>query len=364
MLYFVHTLPGLGPLAWSEAETRLPVAEGKPGPASPGTRMVPGRNDIVLLRYGGDPRALLRLRVSEDAFVVAARAFAIAPDERGLRQIYAAVRNSKLVGDALNAWKRAANVRRPPATFRVVSREVGAHQFMRRAIGKAVADAIVDSWPGRWRLVDEDADLEVWATLLENELLCGIRLSGPEMRQRGKLHHLPASLRPAMAAAMVLLTNPAPNDVFLDPMAGAGTLLVERAAAGPFRQILGGDSSAEAVEAMRANTHGLKGAIDCRRWDARALPLEDAGVDKVAVNLPFGKQVAASIDLPALYRGALAEIERALRPGGRLVALVGDARLLETARKAGAPLLRAGPRHRVEVLGQAAAICEYERRSG
>lgn len=362
MFYLLHTLPGLGPLAWAEAEARLPVAAGKPGPSTGGIRFVPGRNDLVLLRYDGDPRALLRLRVSEDAFALIARAFRIDASARGLRQIYAAVRNSQFVGDSINAWKRATNAHRSPELFRVIAREVGEHQFMRREIGKAVADAIGDGWPGRWRLVDEDGDVEIWATLAQQELFCGLRLSGPEMRQRGKLRHLPASLRPPLAAAMVMLTQPSPNDVFLDPMAGAGTLLSERAAAGPFREMYGGDVSAEAVAAMRTNTCSLKGKINCERWDARSLPIDDESVDKVAVNLPFGKQVAANMDLPALYRGVLAEIQRVLRPGGRLVVLVGDARLLETARYAAARQLRSGPRHRVEVLGQPAAICVLEKR--
>ncbi|MCG8348773.1 MAG: RNA methyltransferase [Chloroflexales bacterium] len=361
MLYLLHTLPGLGQLAWREAEAKLPVTIGKPGPSTIGIRLVPRRNDIVLLRYAGDPKALLRLRVSEDVFAVAARAFSVSSDERGLRQIYAAVRNSRFVGDALNAWKQATASRRLPATFRVVAREVGEHYFMRRAVGKAVADAVTDGWPGRWQKVDEEADLEVWASLLEKELFCAVRLSGLEMRQRGKQHHLPASLRPAMAAAMVFLTDPAPDDVFLDPMAGAGTLLAERAAAGPFRQIYGGDINAKAVEAMRANTRSLKGAITCERWDAGALPLEDESVDKVAVNLPFGKQIAPGNDLVALYGGVLAEIQRVLRPDGRLVALVGESQALNKARSA-APQLRPGPNHRVTILGQAAAIRIFDKR--
>lgn len=361
MLYALQTLPGLAALAWQEAETRLPVAEGKDGPAQIGTRIVPGRNDILLVRYEGDPKALLRLRCIEDVFAVAARAFAVAPDERGLRQCYAAVRNTRDIEGALKAWRRVTGNKRPPNTFRVIAREIGAHKFLRRDMGRAVGDAIADAWPGRWRRVDEEGDVEIWATLVENELLCGLRLSGPEMRQRGKLRHLPASLRPALAAAMVMLTNPLPDDVFLDPMAGAGTLLVERAAAGPFRAIYGGDVKAEAVGAMRTNTRGLKGEIRCERWDARSLPLDDASVDKVAVNLPFGKQIAGEEDLPTLYRSVMSEIQRVLRPGGRLVALVGDARALEAARAAAARGLRSGPRHRVEVLGKMAWICEFNR---
>lgn len=359
MNYLLHTLPGLGSLAWHEAETRLPIPKSGGGPSIGATLIVPGRNDIVLLRYAGNPRALLNLRVSEDVFALGARAFNVANDERGLRQIYAAVRNTRSANDALNAWRRVHGIQRSskPVNFRVISREIGAHKFWRRDIGKAVADAIADGWPGRWRRVNDNADLEIWATLLERELLCGVRLSTQEMRQRGKLRHLPASLRPALAAAMVLLTEPEDDDVFLDPMAGAGTLLTERAAAGRFAQILGGDNSAAAVEAMRVNTRRLKGDITCRQWNARSLPQPDASVDKVAVNLPFGKQVSDETNLSDLYCDVLMEIERVLRPGGRLVALAGDIKLLEAARSAVAPKLHVEQYARLEVLGQGASIC-------
>lgn len=360
MLYIIHTLPGLGELAWREAERRLPVVEDH-APTTIGTRFVPGRNDLVLVSHAGGPVPFLKLRLAEDVFVVAARGFKIASDERGVRQIYAAVRNSPHVGDALATWRKASGARKQGLSYRVVARAVGKHKFLRREIGKAVADAIGDGWPGRWTLVDEEADLEIWTTLLGDELYCALRLSDRTMRQGGKLQHIRASLRPALAAAMVMLTRPEANDVFLDPMAGAGTILVERAAAGPFAELHGGDRSAEALAAMRANLRGVGGDITLSRWDVRSLPLETGTVDKVAVNLPFGKQISEELDLPELYRGALAEIQRVLRKGGLLVALVGDPAVLDAARASNARQLRLLQRHRVQILGHPAVICEYQR---
>ncbi len=361
MLYYLQTIPGLGPLAWQEVQQRLSTSDTEGLSDSSSIRFVPGRNDIVLLRYAGNPRALLNLRVSEDVFAVTVRAFHVVSDERGLRQMYAATRETRAVGDALTAWKKALNTRRVPSTFRMVVRAVGSHRFTRRQIGQAVADAIKAGWPGRWRQVDEDADVEIWATLLEHELLCGLRLSSVDMRQRGMKTHLPAALRPALAAAMVMLTEPEPDDVFLDPLAGTGTLLVERAAAGPFRELYGSDINTDAVRAMLVNTRKIHGQVTCERWDARHLPLPDASVDKIAMNMPFGKQVAPDADLPVLYREILAEVQRVLRPGGRLVVLVGDARMLNAARTAAARQLRPGQRQRVEVLGMGVTICIFDR---
>lgn len=360
MLYALQTIPGLGQLAWHEAERKLPLGDGG-GPRLVGLRAVPSRNDLVLFDHRGHAKPLLALRSSEDVFAVAARAFRVAPDERGLRQIYAAVRYGDAIAATVDQWRRTVGTRQQGGSFRVIARSVGKQKFLRRDLGRAVSDAVKDGWPGRWRLVDDDADLEVWATLVDQELICALRLSDVRMRQRGKLRHLPASLRPALAAAMINLTEPEADDIFVDPMAGAGTLLVERAAAGPFAEIHGGDTSGEALSALQENLRGVRGKIHVSRWDARRLPFDDGEVDKIAVNLPFGKQIGAEARLPELYRESLVEFARILRPGGRLVALVGDPRALESARAGAARALRPGPRHRVIVLGNAATICEFTR---
>jgi 23S rRNA G2445 N2-methylase RlmL len=138
-------------------------------------------------------------------------------------------------------------------------------------------------------------------------------------------------------------------------------LLTERAAAGPFQALYGGDISKEAVNAMRENAYGIKGAITMQQWDARKLPLDDASVTKVVVNLPFGRQIADETVIPDLYRAVLAEIQRVLRPRGRLITLSADGRSVDDARRAAAPGLRFEQRHRLVVLGQAATIGEYVR---
>lgn len=364
MLYVLQTIPGLGPLAWREVESSMSGDGDRPGPRLVGQRAVPGRDDLVVFDYRGGPRSLLKLRLSEDIFVVVARGFKVAYDERGLRQIHAAVRGSESVQDALNIWRRATGSSKQNGTFRVIVRVVGKQTFQRREVGRAVADAVRDSWPGRWYPVEDDSDIEIWATLIENELICAIRLSDIGMRQREKVKHLPASLRPALAAAMVHLTYPAASDIFLDPMAGAGTILLERAAIGPFAEIHGGDINGDALAAMQVNMRGVRGEITLSRWDARKLPFDDGEVDKIAVNFPFGKQIADEAILPGLYREVLAELARVLRAGGRLVVLAGNTRVLESARYGAARVLRPLERHRVIVLGQTATIHEYVREEG
>ena len=185
-----------------------------------------------------------------------------------------------------------------------------------------------------------------------------MRLSDRTMRHRFERKiELPAALRPSVAAAMVFLTEPAADDVFLDPMAGSGTILYERMQAGPFARLLGGDIEPERVDAARKNVRGSRkkpGANamqpDIRQWDARQLPLDAGSVDKVATNLPFGKQLRGAETPARLYPPVLAELQRVVRPGGRIVLLSSEYDLIkEEVRKL--PRLTITTGYSVAVLG-------------
>ena len=57
------------------------------------------------------------------------------------------------------------------------------------------------------------------------------------------------------------------------------------------------------------------------QWDATRLPLADASVDKVAMNMPYGKDIAIDQDAYAMVRAVLKEAARVTRPSGKIVAL-------------------------------------------
>jgi 23S rRNA G2445 N2-methylase RlmL len=211
--------------------------------------------------------------------------------------------------------------------------------------------------------VEEDADVELWVNLLRDELLCGVRLSGAEMRHRDyQVEHTPASLRPSVAAALVRLTKPNASDVFLDPVVGSGTILLERAAAGPYSRLIGGDNSADVLDVARANARGVR-QLELREWDARALPLADASVDKAALNLPFGRQISPGANLRELYRTVFAELVRVIRPGGTVATLAGDASAVDSALRSN-PTLRLIRRITVNLLGYDATISVLARSKG
>jgi tRNA (guanine6-N2)-methyltransferase len=148
-------------------------------------------------------------------------------------------------------------------------------------------------------------------------------------RRFGELVRLPASTTPVVAALLCRLAKIGPDDTVLDPMCGAGTLLVTAAeTAGP-RYLVGADLDPRAVSAARDNLarRGLPSAAVARA-DATRLPVPDGSIDRVVANLPFGKRVGSHRGNAALYPGLLRELTRVLTRQGRAALLTEDKTLL------------------------------------
>jgi len=180
------------------------------------------------------------------------------------------------------------------------------------------------------RLEATRASLTADVVLASERPLLGIRVLSDALGHRPlPAGGLPASLNATLAAAMVRLTAPTPDDVFLDPLCGAGTLLRERALAGPYARLVGGDRERRAIALARANLAGLSD-LTLQRWDATALPLPDASVDKAALNPPYGRRAGSHEGNTRLYPAVMGELARVVRPGG-LVAWITTERRLTTA---------------------------------
>ena len=103
-----------------------------------------------------------------------------------------------------------------------------------------------------------------------------------------------------------------PGQVVLDLGCGAGTdLLIAAQNAGPTGRAIGVDMTAAMLERAAAGAHemGLEN-VELHESLIEALPLEDASVDVVISN--------GVIDLVPDKDAVFAEIDRVLRPGGRL----------------------------------------------
>lgn len=356
VLFLAHTQPGFEAIAADEIERTLEDARLR------GTRTVADKNGMLLFEYPGDLRDLFALRTIEDLFAVVATLENPPTTRDALRLIEAQLLRATAVEPALLLARQADPSRggKGKLRFRVVARQVGSAAYRRVDAQRAAERAIGQRGDHRWQVV-EDGGLEFWLTLLPNEAIVALRLSDERMRHREyKIEHLPASLRPASAAALAWLSEPADDDVFLDPMCGAGTLLIERAHLGRYRQLLGGDEREGALAVARGNVGPRYKPIELRQWDARRLPIDAGAISAAAVNLPFGRQIGSAEGNRQLYPTFLREIARVLRPGARLAALTSDRRTFEESARRTSGLVRRAV-FPVMVLGQPASVYVLER---
>src|SRR5262249_53793215 len=273
-------------------------------------------------------------------------------------QIRCAAGEGAVVEEALNAhvvFQPAARAGRR-LRFRVVARQVGDHEFRRVDLQRVVELGIAERHDHTWRLDEEVADVEFWATQIGSELLLGIRLSDERMRHRDyKIAHRPGSLRPAVAAAMAWLSDPRDDDIILDPFCGVGTLLIERAHLGRYRNLIGSDRDPGAIRAARENIGPRFKPVELHDdWDAGALPLADASVTKVTANLPSGIKHGSHAVNRRRYGDWLAEMNRVLAANGKMVLLTAEWRLMRDLSDRGA--LAVDKMSHVTVLGAPAAL--------
>lgn len=332
--YYVLTVPGVETAAAGELRA---------------AGVVPGevlarfdRRDSLILFEADDARPALRCGTLEDVFALILDA--ATPAGRSAPAKLAAQLDATRFAAAL-AERHALRPKRAARTFRVITRVAGRHPFERLDVERRFGAAVQRLLP-RWHVAERDAVLEVWVHVLGDRTIAGLRLSGDEFSgRRYKRAHLPASLKPTLARTLALLSAPRPDDIVVDICCGAGTVLRERADAGPAHLIAGGDIAADAVSAARENCGR---SAHLARWDATRLPLRDGSVDAVIVNPPYGRQHGAMPGLPALYRRLAREIARVLREHGRAVILTGEPDVLSSALPG---TLHLGARHRFLLRG-------------
>jgi 23S rRNA G2445 N2-methylase RlmL len=344
-------LPGLEPVAADE------IADDHGGEVKKTGR------GVVVFRTA-DVAPALDLRTTEDVFLLAWGTDALTYRAEDLKSMRRWTAHDADWGRLLAVHHAVRPKPKGKPTYHLVAQMHGQHGYRRVDALEALAGGLAGHFPASWRPVGEGAAVEVWLTIDGRTAVCGLRLSDRTMRHRAwKQEHVPASLRPTVAAAMVRLAEPRPDMRLLDPMCGAGTILGEaidyarRHHLGTLH-VAGGDAEANAVRAAETNLRRL-GPARLERWDATRLPLEDASVDRIVSNPPFGKQLGRPEEVGPLYARMVPEYDRVLKPGGRAVMLVAEATpLREAARGSGWKLLR---QLGVRVLGQPAVITVWRK---
>lgn len=349
---YAVVLPGLEPVAAEELERDLGAEIRRTG------------RGLVVFRVPEIDQRLLQLRTTEDVFLLAWGTDKLSYRAADLDKVRHWTAHEADWPRLLRLHHEVHPRPRGKPTFRLVTQMTGEHGYRRIDAGKALAQGLAGKLPASWKPAEENAAVEVWLTIHGATAVCGLRLSDRTMRHRTyKLDHLPASLRPTVAAAMVRLADARPGLVVLDPMCGAGTILAEQLEFARQHErrpiaVWGGDREPVALAAAGLNVRRL-GRVLLARWDATRLPLPDQSVDRIVSNPPFGKQLGRPEEIGPLYRQMLLEYQRVLRPGSRAVLLVGEVEPLQAA--AAAVGWKAERQLAVRVLGQPAALTVWYR---
>tara|TARA_B100000902_G_scaffold397183_1_gene460213 strand:- start:1291 stop:2349 length:1059 start_codon:yes stop_codon:yes gene_type:complete len=313
--YYAHTVLGLESVLGGEIiKIGGELEESLPG--------------LIQFSWSGNLFDLFNLGISEDVFFCLLKTD-VSLEKGGLKDLESQIETSKSWGKGLEILGKLSRRREKRIRFRVIAqRHRGGQKYVRTVLRDRVTRVIERRFPS-WKAVADGENLEFWVWQSQKKVFCGLRLSDRTMRHRTyKIKSISASLRPVVARAMVILTKPTDDDVFLDPMCGAGTLLIERGESGRYRELLGGDISDEAIYATKKNIGPRYKPIKIRQWNACNLPLDSGSVNRVACNLPFGKKIKNSEDLPDLYARVLGEIRRVVRPYCPTVLLTSERNLL------------------------------------
>ena len=269
----------------------------------------------IVFQYTGSPKDLLSLRTAEQLFLVIKHIPNMTRSRRSLTSISSSLARFNFA-NTFDCCRQVDIKMRKRIQFRVITRMSGFRNFQKRDLQQIVERSLIDRG---WQLTRSSSGIDVWAEMHGEDAHISIRISKPEMAQRSyKQASVPHTLKPTIASSMVRLSQPQPNDIFLDPMCGAGTILLERAFAGRYRFLIGGDLSEGALDATKRNFGRQHQPRQFIHWDAQSLPIQTNSVDKIACNLHIDETRS---NLPQLYKKVLTEFETVIKPGGKMVLL-------------------------------------------
>ena len=307
MRYFAETLPGIEEIIWLEIESRLP------NPVFVETLFVKEKRGIILFDAGGETKLLAQLRT---AVSVSAFAFIINKLERNtqdLREVTKLVSSSPAFEVAINQAMQFHKQTGVP-TYRIYSNLSGKYPYHKGNLAKAVAFGMERRYPD-WQQSSQNPRLEISIRALGSQILCGVRLTDPDMHTTfSSAVELSSDLPPSIAAAMAQLSQPDATDVVLNPVSEDGLLLMERRLAGPYQQMIAFAPNSDAYERAQTN-------VDRQRKEAphdttiTQQHFLDSGLDVNSVNKVLVDMTAVKTPIPAF----LAELARVVGKNGRII---------------------------------------------
>jgi len=207
------------------------------------------------------------------------------------------------------------------ASFRITSERIGVHEYTSIDVQRVAGQAIVDKYGNKVDL--ENFDVEVIVDVVHDKCIVDISISKESLHKRFyRVFDHPAALRPTIAYGMIRLSNPMDGNVFVDPMVGGGTILIEAALyMGSRLKLYGLDINERFIEGAKANAEaaGVLHLIKFMHGDCTRLSQFLNDIDRIVTNPPFGIRMEPKIGIRNLYSLFAVEAYKCMNDGGRLV---------------------------------------------
>jgi tRNA (guanine6-N2)-methyltransferase len=225
------------------------------------------------------------LRTPHAIYIVLLREV-IDKDNRGLQQIREYV--SSL------SWKMFFS---PGVSFGVRAERVGTgHSYTSMDIASISGESIVETLAEYGSLVTVNLNspsLSIATEVIDNVLYVLLRLYGEDSLHRRwyRIYEHPASLKPSIAYAMLVISGLREGEVLIDPVCGGGTIPIEAALYYENIGIICNDVSSRSIRMARANAKMAR--VDSRirfyNFEVSELSRREIGsVDRIVCNPPFG----------------------------------------------------------------------------
>lgn len=278
--------------------------------------------------FAGEPARLRELRLAGNAFEEFER-FPIGPAHEDLRVLEARLSRLPVQQWHEHAVAVAGQALDSPELSVSVDRS-GEHSYTYKDVEELACDVIREV-SGR-RTVLDPRPLEL--RILIRQETCHLRgrlTPTPLSRRAYRVRRARCETDPALAAAMVRISQPTARGRFLDPFAGTATIALERALLGPADRVVASDVNPRRLDWARANVQAAGAPVHLVRADTHRLPFPDRAFTRIVTAPPQGDPSDGTRWEPQALAALLADPFRVLEFGGVSVWLVRDARVFEHA---------------------------------
>jgi 23S rRNA G2445 N2-methylase RlmL len=306
----IEVLAGLMPLARDEIRHRF----------GDQITILTETDDMLIARYSGRLKSLLALRMVVAIYVI--QHFPVPRPKAllGHQHFHAMIDQIKAI--------RALHAKDLFETFRI--RAAGENSSVFARLKSELRDYTgLD--------VEHDADLllRVRPSVVEaNGWEVLTRISPRPLSARAwRVADMHGALNATIAAAMIELTYPTPDDHFLNIMCGSGTLLIERLLKMTAQLTVGIDiddwAISRSVENLEASHQSDN--VTLSKMDATQTSFAPNTFNKIVADLPYGQKIGSQEDNPQLYAATLLEAAHIGTPDARLVVITHHMKSFETA---------------------------------